>query len=217
MPKAKPDKVIVHHIELQETERATVEAALAGQFVTNAAMAGGNLLKGVGAALASFTGALTALAAVWIAERSWDELKDKVLDPIVDYIQRPHLEMYADDYSMIVAWLNAQYAMQGWGFLQTDNSSVEAYVQSAEAQSVLWRQGGIGNHPTLGSITELSPGTNYDMIMPSWLVDRFDMFIYTMKGHTATAKELKTPAEWWVQFYSYAEFENEIIWYAKNR
>jgi hypothetical protein len=226
MPKAKPDQVIVHRIELQETERATLEAALAGRFVTNAAHAGAALLSGVGSALAPFSGVLSAMAAVWIADRTWDELKERVLDPIVDSIREPHIDRYAGDYSMIVAWLNAQYSNQGWGFLQTDNSSREAYMGSAEFATTMWRNGGV-NHPTLGWFTgaEGHGGETYrDFesayvrgVMPGWLVDRFDSFIYTMKQNTAGDKSKKTPAEWWVQFYPYAEFENEIIWHAKNR
>ena len=78
MPKSKPDIVHSVRIELQETERATLEAALAGRFVTNSAMAAGNLLKGVGAALAPFSGALTALAAVWIADRTIEEIAEAI-------------------------------------------------------------------------------------------------------------------------------------------
>ena len=74
MPKAKPDKVIVHRIELQETERATLEAALAGRFVTNAAQAGASLLSGIGAALSPFSGVLSTLAALWIADKSIEEI-----------------------------------------------------------------------------------------------------------------------------------------------
>jgi len=214
MPKAKPDQVIVHRLELQETERATLEAALAGRFVTNSAMAAGNLLKGVGAALAPFSGALTALAAVWIADRTWDELKVKVLDPIVDLIQAPLLAKYAGDYSMIVAWLRTQYGSQGWDFLQIDNSSMAAYTNSAEGISMIWRGG--GQHPTLGTVYHAAGG-DYQALMPGWLVDRFDSFIATMKQNTVQDKAKRHPAEWWVQFYPYAEFENEIIWYAKNR
>jgi hypothetical protein len=222
MSRRKPDQVITHRIELQQSERDTLEAALAGRFVTNAASSIGSILSGFGAALAPFSGALTALAAVWIADRSWDELKEKVLDPIVDKIRDPHIERYAGDYALIVAWLNAQYASHGWDFLQTDNSSREGYMNSAEFVSLLWRNGGV-KHPSLGEFggAEGYGGEYYRTyeagIMPSWLVDRFDSFIYTMKQNPAADKETKTPAEWWVEFYPYAEFENEIIWYAKNR
>ena len=217
MPKAKPDQVIVHRIELQETERATLEAALAGRFVTNAALAAGNLLNGVGAALAPFSGALTALAAVWIADKSWDQLKEKVLDPIVDVIDEKVVAKYAGDYSEIVAWLNMSYSTKGWDFLQTDNSSHEGYMTSAEGASILWRNQTY-DHPTLGK-PPVQTWAFY-ATMPSWLVDRFDSFIYTMKQNTAIPDaefEKQTPAEWWVQFYPYAEFVNEVKWYAKNR
>ena len=229
MPKAKPDQVIVHRIELQETERATLEAALAGRFVTNAAMAAGNLLKGVGDALAPFSGALTALAAVWIADRTWEDLKDKVFDPIIDVIQAPLLAKYAGDYQMIVAWLRAQYATSGWNFLVQDYSSHEAFMNTSEGVSALWR----GKYDESFAVKKLGPlptATTYEWVsanyvqghgyqMPSWLVDRFDTFIYTMKQSAVSVEQraTKTPAEWWVQFYTYAEFENEIIWYAKNR
>ena len=229
MPKAKPDQVIVHRIELQETERATLEAALAGRFVTNAAQAGASVLSGIGAVLAPFSGVLSAMAAVWIGGQTWDQLKEKVLDPIVENIRQPHIDRYAGDYSMIVAWLNAQYANQGWGFLQVDNSSREAYMGSSEFASMMWRNGGV-THVTLGVFggAEGYGGETYrDFesayvrgVMPSWLVDRFDSFIYTMKQNTAIPDaefQKKTPAEWWVQFYPYEEFENEIIFYAKNR
>jgi hypothetical protein len=139
MPKAKPDQVIVHRIELQETERATLEAALAGRFVTNAAQAGASLIQGIGAALAPFSGAFQILAGAWVANRTWDELVDKVLDPIVDELQRPVIEKYAGDYAMIVAWLNTQYASGGWDFLGQDYSSHDAYFATSEGVSTLWR------------------------------------------------------------------------------
>ena len=74
MPKAKPDQVIVHRIELQQSERDAMEAALAGRFVTNGISAIGNVLGGLGAALVPFSGVLTALAGLWIAERTFEEV-----------------------------------------------------------------------------------------------------------------------------------------------
>lgn len=228
MPKAKPDKVIVHRLELQQSERDAMEAALTGRFVTGALQGAGNLLKGIGAALMPFQGALTALAAVYIADKSWDQLKEKVLDPIIEELQAPVLAMYAGDYAMIVAWLNAQYANDGWNFLENpDYSSHDSFFATSEGVSALWR----GKYDESYGYTKLGPlpvgsyqwvsGTYSDVHkeyrMPGWLVDRFDSFIYTMKQPTASNKELQTPSQWWVQFYPYDEFENEIIWYAKNR
>jgi len=227
MPKAKPDQVIVHRIELQETERATLEAALAGKFVTNAAMAAGNLLNGIGTALTPLSGAFQVLAAAWVAERSWDEIVEQVLDPIVELIETPVLQKYAGDYAMIVAWLNAQYGSAGWDFLGQDYSSHDAYFATSEGVSTLWR----GNYEQSYGFTKLGalPVGSYEWVsgtystdnsryqMPGWLVDRFDAFIYTMKQPTATDKSKQTPAQWWVQFYPYAEFENEILWRTRNR
>jgi hypothetical protein len=77
-PKARPTSVIVHRIELQETERATLEAALAGNFVTNAVSAAGSVLTGFGAALAPFSGVLTAIGAAYLAEKGIQGALDSV-------------------------------------------------------------------------------------------------------------------------------------------
>jgi hypothetical protein len=76
MPKAKPSQVIVHRLELQTTEREALEAALAGNFLTNAVSAAGSVLTGLGAVLAPFSGALTAIAGLWIAEKGATALID---------------------------------------------------------------------------------------------------------------------------------------------
>ena len=72
MSKAKPTQVIVHRIELQETERAALEAALAGKFVTNGVSAAWSVLTGIGTFLAPFGGVLTALFALWAVDKTWD-------------------------------------------------------------------------------------------------------------------------------------------------
>ena len=61
MPKAKPDKVIVHRIELQKSERDILEAAALAQGVSG-------ILQGVGSIIAPFAGVLSAIAAAYIAK-----------------------------------------------------------------------------------------------------------------------------------------------------
>ena len=78
MPKAKPTQVIVHRIELQQSERDAFEAALAGNFVTNAVSAAGSVLTGFGAALAPFSGVLTAIGAAYLAEKGIQGAIDSV-------------------------------------------------------------------------------------------------------------------------------------------
>ena len=110
MGKRKPDQVITHRIELQETERATLEAALAGRFVTNAIGSVGAVFPGIGAALSPFSGVLTALGALWIADRSIDEIKEtleKVTESAVDFLW-PRLDDSQDMYMVIPSWLHAQ-------------------------------------------------------------------------------------------------------------
>lgn len=92
MPKAKPDSVQSIRIELQETERAALEASL---------MAGGlsNILHGLGAVLLPFQGAITALVAAWLAGEIVDEVKeelDKVVGGIRGSIQEPTAQKYQE-------------------------------------------------------------------------------------------------------------------------
>ena len=135
MPKAKPDQVIVQRIELQETERATLEAALAGNFVNGLAMAGGNLLKGVGSALAPFQGALTALAALWIADRTIDEIADVIQETTTNVKLFFNSREQADGtYADHVAWINVNYANSGFDNLPTTADMSKL----SEAQRVAW-------------------------------------------------------------------------------
>ena len=118
MPKAKPDQVIVHRIELQETDRATLEAALAGNFVTNGMGAAANLLKGAGSLLIPFAGAFTGLAGLGIADRTIDEViesikKTKEVTGEAMEGAKSGVSIYEDT----VAWLNATYANTAYQYL----------------------------------------------------------------------------------------------------
>lgn len=118
MPKRKPCQVITHRIELQETERAALEAALAGRFVTNAVGAVGSVFTGVGAALAPFAGAFSALTALWIADRTLPEIIENVKEKsgIIkgageDLFTWVNPSKQAHAYQYIVAYLKA---CSGW-------------------------------------------------------------------------------------------------------
>ena len=120
MGKSKPTQVIVHRIELQETERATLEAALAGRFVTNAATAAGSVFTGLGNLLTPFGGALTAIATLWIADRSIEEIKEAITEATdAAKLLYDSAEQATNTYSSTVAWLNANYANSGFDKLPT--------------------------------------------------------------------------------------------------
>lgn len=115
MPKARPDQVIVHRLELQSTERDALEAALAGRFVTNGIGALGTLARGIGAALTPFSGAITALATLWIADRTIDEIKESVqqMKKTAELLHTSAKEANSI-YEQTVAWLDANYANNGY-------------------------------------------------------------------------------------------------------
>jgi hypothetical protein len=114
MPKAKPTQVIVHRLELQQTEREALEAALAGRFVTNAVSSVGSVLTGIGYMLAPFGGALTAIAGLWIAEKGASALIDSVentaanVEKLTDFVNP---KKQGDAYQYICAYL---MACSGW-------------------------------------------------------------------------------------------------------
>ena len=103
MPKAKPTQIVVHRIALQETERAALEAALAGNFVTNAVSAAGSVLSGFGQALTPFSGVLTAIGAAYIAEKSVSEIVEAAKTaaetiPLYDPRNQQNAYMYLVNY-----------------------------------------------------------------------------------------------------------------------
>ena len=67
MPKAKPDQVVVHRIELQKSERDMLEAAI----MVNAV---GKVGQAAGALIAPFAGALTAIVAAYIAKEGIEDI-----------------------------------------------------------------------------------------------------------------------------------------------
>jgi hypothetical protein len=114
MPKSKPSQVIVHRIELQETERAALEAALAGRFVTNGVSAIGSVLTGIGSMLVPFAGVLTAIGAAYIAEKGIEKAIESVgtitenAKTFADFVN-PSKQM--EIYQYICAYLQA---CDGW-------------------------------------------------------------------------------------------------------
>tara|TARA_Y100000401_G_C8310097_1_gene219242 strand:- start:220 stop:909 length:690 start_codon:yes stop_codon:yes gene_type:complete len=113
LPKAKPTQVIVHRIELQQSERDALEAALLGRFATNAVSSAGHVLTGIGNLLVPFSGVLTAFGALWIGDRSLEMVREDG-----ERRKRENERSYegdgADVLSMISAYLITRYAESGW-------------------------------------------------------------------------------------------------------
>jgi len=122
-PKAKPDSVQVVRFELQERERDLAEGLVLGNAVGNVLSGAGAIISGVGAALAPFSGALTALAAVWIADRTLDEIlagagaagSAQKQEKIDEYSTE-----YGEGYTTICTWFQSMYATGGWEGVRSD-------------------------------------------------------------------------------------------------
>ena len=123
MPKAKPTQVIVHRIELQESERDMLELAVYGNFATNAVSAAGAVLTGIGNMLTPFAPALGALAAVWIGDRTLDAIREDA-----ERRKQGIIESYEEEAGIKIqalsTVLNQWYADGGWNAICGDPDAI---------------------------------------------------------------------------------------------
>lgn len=96
MPKAKPSLeggVIVHRIELQESERDTLKLFLMGKTVTNGLNGAGTLLNGLSPIIA-------AIVAWWVAQFTFEEFKQWI-DDNIGAIRSAHFPHVAEAWDYI--------------------------------------------------------------------------------------------------------------------
>ena len=198
MPKAKPDQTIVHRIELQQSERDTLEAALAGNFVTNAVGSVGSVLSGLGAALSPFGGALTAIATAWLADKALDEVLDAARTAGEKTKQRIEDEMAAkgsDSLLGMVAWLRATYETGGW----------DAICNSTFLNYSLARNITLFYCPFLGTDS------------PQWFIMRCTDFLKAICANRAEHEKFgDTPIDLWLQHYSAEQYGSDAYYYAQQ-
>ena len=191
MPKAKPTQIVVHRIELQETERAALEAALAGNFVTNAVNAAGSVLSGFGQALAPFSGALTAIAGLWIADKTVEEVMEKVKDK-GEQVKQEREESYHEKGNLNMqrfnAWLIATYETGGW------DAICNPLIVSEWLRDVM---------------NPLSPA-----FMPPWFVTICTDFLNTICAQSEGMKANQIPSELWQDYYSIEQYGSDAYYHA---
>ena len=119
-PKAKPDTVQVVRVELQERERDLAEGFLLGNVTSNLMSGAGAIISGVGVAiggiLAPFSGAITALAAVWVADRTMDEILDYASESgkkLKEKAEARFANEHGEGYTAIAAWLSSMGSYGG--------------------------------------------------------------------------------------------------------
>jgi hypothetical protein len=125
-PKAKPDSVQVVRFELQERERDLAEGLVLGNAVGNVLSGAGAIISGVGAALAPFSGALTALATLWIGDRALDEILAGAA-AVGEAQKQEKIDEYSTEYggayTSICTFLQSMYASGGWEYCRTHTES----------------------------------------------------------------------------------------------
>lgn len=179
MPKAKPTQVIVHRIELQESERDMLELAVYGNFATNAVGAAGAVLTGIGNMLTPFAPALGALAAVWIGDRSLDAIKEDA-----ERRKQGIIESYEEEAGIkiqaLATVLNQWYADGGWDAICGDPDAIGPLMEF-NRNVVQWI---IDNENNKGPY-------------PDWLVDEFVRFLRAICSSPNAKTGNRTPAEYW--------------------
>ena len=194
MPKAKPTQVIVHRIELQETERAAMEAALAGNFLTNAVSAAGSVFTGIGSVLAPFGGALTAIAGLWIADRTLDEILGAASS--LGEKQKEQMEesfegdggKYISYYS---AWLQSKFELGGWD--EVCNSRVELATDYYDPFNAA-----------------------RSLMGPQWFFDVFLRFLSSVCDPNNVMARDSNPVDLWAQWYSVEQYGKDAYYYAQQ-
>lgn len=201
MPKAKPTQVIVHRIELQETERAAVEAALAGKFVTNGVTAAGSVLSGIGGLLAPFGGVLTAVFALWAADKTWDMAKEAGEEQKQE-LQEQAAEAGAPMYNAFTSYLNTMYAVNG---------------RAGICDVPEWRQGRFGAVGTSPSI-ESQYVPELQMRCPNFFIAIMHRFFeyYCAQLPVDAVQHQQTAVELFEEFYPLSQYGIDAYYYAQQ-
>lgn len=182
----------MHRLELQETERAALEAALAGRFVTNAVSAAGSVFSGIGNMLTPFAGALTAIAGVWLADKTLDEVLDAVKDS-GEKQKQENLESYTDEGIERMDYFGA--------LIQSayDENGVQGLIDLLA--SII-----ANKNSFIGAPTELMP-----ILIPSWWRDICIQFLGTITTPDNTTggypTDGQTPRDLWSAWLSIEEYQ----------
>jgi len=195
MPKAKPTQVIVHRIELQQSERDALEAALAGRFVTNAVSATGSVLTGVGNFLAPFSGVFGALAALWIGDRTLDAVRRDAEDRKIE-IEEGYAEGKSVYDTIISAWLNTKYAEGGWDAVCSQQTKID--LMSGQFNPFLTNTKGLP-----------SP-------IPQFYFDELLRFLDFICNEERSSLGNVSPGEYWVQWMNEDKYGQAAYYYDTN-
>ena len=185
MPKAKPTQVIVHRIELQQSERDMLELAVAGNVATNAVSAAGSVLSGIGNMLVPFAPAFGALAALWIGDKTLDVIRSECRAK-KEEIEQEYASNKSVYDSIIAAWLSSKFAEGGWDAVCSRDNRIE-----------LLR----GQYNPFGS----AGMTGLGRPIPQWYLNQLLQFLDTVCNNLGNVGN-QTPSELWVQWMSEEEY-----------
>ena len=200
MPKSKPNQVIVHRIELQQSERDMLELAVAGRTATNAVSAIGAVFSGVGTMLAPFAPAFGALTALWIGDRTLDAIRNDA-ERRKQEIETEYAQSKSTYDALISAWLNAKFAEGGWDAICDFDSYVKALLID---QSGGFMGGGLPG----GSAGGLGQP------IPLWYFNQFILFLQNVCNSANLGD--KTPSELWVEWMTEEEYGQAAYYHDTN-
>lgn len=175
-----------------------MEAALAGRFVTNGLSAAGDVLRGLGTVLAPFEGAITALAVVWIGDKTWDGLQDaasNVGSGMKEDAEQDLAESGFPNMMAFQAWLTATYSDGGWDAICDSTFLNYRLTDSTELRYV----------PFLGRDA------------PHWFINRCAAFLRAICANRSEHEQFGvTPMELWSQHYNAEQYGKDAYYWQQK-
>lgn len=193
MPKRKPDTVVSHRIELQETERDLLRAYVVGNTA-------GNVLNGVGAMIAPLAPVFGAAATAWLALYTADEIKEFLDEEVIPSVRSE----YADSLIVLYREFTAYLGGKNWSDFSTQEAAVVTWGQIQAIQEEFSTR-----EETITLI-----GTTSKPINPTELNKRITLFMATfnpLRGVDRAIENGWSPAEAWSNFYPIEEAINDYI------
>lgn len=193
MPKRKPDTVISHRIELQETERDLLRAYVVGNTA-------GSVLNGVGAMIAPLAPVFGAAATVWLTLYTADEIKEFLDEGVIPSVRSELADDQVRQYQEFTAYL------QGKSWDDFRGQAIGPTATEINALSLKFHE----EHPALYT-------SNQAASRP--LRDRMSAFLINFNGTSETGEiniqqaitQSWSPAEAWSNFYPIEEAINDAI------
>jgi hypothetical protein len=197
MGKSKPDQVIVHRIDLQPSLKDSLDNAILVGGAARTLQGLGQAIGGIAAGMGTFLAAgFGAYMASWAA----GEIKEEVLDPIVENIRSNIADTQVQAHGSIAAFVTSLSWSMSW---EEVRSQWQDFLTSD-----LGRE--LANTPPLGDANVMN--RCFAFLSLFWLGRGPDQVAYYQGTGQWAGQGPKSPAEAWAEFYPVEEAINDGVY-----